>query len=278
MIQEIAPLHLNNQYRKRQPADNSRVCVFRDQDIMVAHRENEILLPDYAQLENGIRKCVYLFSVDDTAYFLADYDGGLPEGFMFEKTRALRLCSPQHTVFACMTAWHLYIWYRDNQFCGRCGHKTAHDEKLRMMLCPECGNMIFPKICPAVIVGVIWNDKILLTKYSGRAYKNYALIAGFCEIGETAEETVEREVFEETGVHVKNIRYWATQPWGIDTDLLLGYFCELDGDPEITLDQDELSLAGWYGREQIDMPVDHVSLTHDMIRAFIENRHMQPRG
>ena len=187
--------------------------------------------------------------------------------------RAHRRLHPKHTVYAEMTAWHLYVWYRDNQFCGRCGHPTRHDGKLRMLSCPDCGNMIFPKICPAIIVGVTDGDRILLTKYSGREYKNYALIAGFTEIGETAEETVQREVFEETGVHVKNIRYWATQPWGIDTDLLLGYFAELDGSEDITMDREELSLVGWYHRDELQIPADDVSLTNDMIRAFIENRH-----
>ena len=82
-----------------------------------------------------------------------------------------------------------------------------------------------------------------------------------------------REVFEEAGVHVKNIRYWHTQPWGIEADLLLGYFADLDGSPEITMDREELSLAGWYSRDEMEIPADDVSLTNDMIRAFIENRH-----
>ena len=74
-------------------------------------------------------------------------------------------------------------------------------------------------------------------------------------------------------MRVKNIRYWNTQPWGIESDLLLGYFADLDGDDAITMDRDELSLAGWYTREQMDIPADDVSLTNDMIRAFIEDRY-----
>ena len=92
----------------------------------------------------------------------------------------------------------------------------------RMLQCPCCANMVFPKIAPAVIVGVTHGDKILMTKYAGREYKRYALIAGFTEIGETAEETVKREVMEEVGLTVKNIRYYKSQPWGFDSNLLLG--------------------------------------------------------
>ena len=234
-----------------------------------------MLLPDWEQLAGGIRRSVYLFSVDDTPYFLAELapDFPLPEGFMYYGVRAHRNLTPRHTVYAEMTAWHLYVWYRDNRFCGRCGKPTHHDGRLRMLSCPACGNMIFPKICPAVIVAVTDGDRILLTKYSGRAYKNYALIAGFTEIGETAEDTVRREVFEETGVHVKNLRYFCTQPWGVDSDLLLGFFADLDGSPEITMDREELSLAGWYHRSELEMPADSASLTNDTIRAFIEERY-----
>ena len=274
MLQEIAPRHLDNQFRRLDPQENSIICVFRGNDVLCSIRDGELFLPEYALLKDNIRRMVYLFSVDSMRYFLADIgDGELPEGFAFDNVRSHRKMHPKHTVYAQMTAWHLYIWYRDNCFCGRCGHATVHDESLRMMKCPDCGNMIFPKICPAVIVGVVNGDRILLTKYSNRGNNNYALIAGFTEIGETAEETVAREVFEEAGLRVKNITYWNTQPWGIDSDLLLGYFCELDGFAEIHFDKNELAMAGWYAREEMDIAADDVSLTNDMIRAFIENRH-----
>ena len=275
MLQEIAPRHLDNQYHPREIGPGAKICAFREKSILVSLRDGEVLLPDWEQLKEDILRSVYLFSIDETPYFLAELapDAHLPEGFAYDNVRSHRRLHPKYTVYAEMTAWHLYVWYRDNQFCGRCGHPTRHDGKLRMLSCPDCGNMIFPKICPAIIVAVTDGDRILLTKYSGREYKNYALIAGFTEIGETAEETVQREVFEETGVHVKNIRYWATQPWGVDTDLLLGYFAELDGSADITMDREELSLAGWYRRDELSLPADDVSLTNDMIRAFIENRH-----
>jgi len=275
MLQEIEPRHLDNQYHPVPMGPGAKICVFRDQNVLVSRREESVILPDWELLKDDIVKSVYLFSVDEQPYFLAALreDALLPEGYMFDNVRSHRKLKPKYTVYAEMTAWHLYIWYRDNCFCGRCGHPTVHDQKLRMLSCPDCGNMIFPKICPAIIVGVINGDYILLTKYSNRAHKNYALIAGFTEIGETAEDTVRREVFEEAGVHVKNIRYWNTQPWGIGSDLLLGYFADLDGSAEITMDREELSVAGWYHRDEMDIPADDVSLTNDMIRAFIENRY-----
>ena len=274
MIQEIEPLHLDNQYHPTQPGPRAKALAFRERSALVSRREDALVLPGWAQLEAGVTRWVYLFHVGETDYFLVELraDFPLPEGFFYDDVRSHRHLAPRDAVYAEMTAWHLYVWYRDNRFCGRCGAPVRHDARLRMLACPVCDNVIFPKICPAIIAAVVHDDKILLTRYAGRAYKSYALVAGFTEIGETAEDTVRREVFEETGLRVKNLRYWATQPWGIECDLLIGYFCELDGAEDITLDRDELSMAGWYSRDELDIPADDVSLTNDMIRAFIEGR------
>ena len=143
-----------------------------------------------------------------------------------------------------------------------------HDEKERMMRCDHCGNMEFPKICPAVIIGVTDGDKILMSKYAGRAYKKYALLAGFTEIGETIEETVQREVMEEVGLKVKNIRYYRSQPWSFSDTLLMGFYCDLDGEEEITLDREELALAEWFQRDVIPVEPSRDSLTNEMIIKF----------
>jgi len=135
--------------------------------------------------------------------------------------------------------------------------------------------MIFPKIAPAVIVAVTNGDKLLMTQYAGRAYKRYALIAGFVEIGETAEQTVQREVMEEVGLKVKNVRYYKTQPWGVESDLLLGYFCDLDGDDTIHLDENELAVGGWFDRDTLPIEDDGISLTREMMRVFAEGK--EPR-
>lgn len=143
------------------------------------------------------------------------------------------------------------------------------------MYCPNCNNTIYPKIMPAVIVGVTNGDKILLTKYK-TGYNHNALIAGFIEIGETFEETVAREVLEEAGVHVKNIRYYKSQPWGIAADILAGFYCDVDGDDTITMDGSELKYADWVYRDDIVLQPDESSLTNEMMRRFKENRMDEP--
>ena len=142
------------------------------------------------------------------------------------------------------------------------------DEKQRMLFCDSCHMMEFPKICPAVIVAVTDGNRLLLTKYAGRRFKNDALVAGFAEIGETIEETVRREVMEEVGLHVKNIKYYKSQPWSFSDTLLFGFFCEVDGSSEVVLDEDELGEAVWFEREEIPVTEKTVSLTNEMILLF----------
>lgn len=173
----------------------------------------------------------------------------------------------QEMAFAAYTAKHLADWYRDNHFCGRCGGKMEHSKSERAMVCPRCGYTSYPRIMPAVIVGVIKGDELLITKYRV-GYRHYALIAGFTEIGETLEETVAREVMEETGIRVTNIRYYKSQPWGIANDILVGFFCEAEGDTSIRMDEKELKYAQWTRREDIVLQPDSYSLTNEMMKRF----------
>jgi NAD+ diphosphatase len=195
--------------------------------------------------------------------------------FAYEPVRQLRQLKSKDVCFGVMTAWHLHNWYRGNRICGRCGTPTEHDSKERMLRCPNCGNMIFPRISPAVIVAVTDGDRLLLSKYAGRAYTRYALLAGYTEIGETVEQTVHREVMEEVGLRVKNLRYYKSQPWGVDGNILMGFFCDVDGSDEIHIDENELSMADWYHRDALPAHDDGISLTREMVRVFEEGK--EPR-
>jgi len=107
---------------------------------------------------------------------------------------------------------------------------------------------------------------VVLTSYRNRT--NYALIAGFCEVGESPEDTVRREVMEEVGLKVKNLRYYKSQPWSFSETLLMGFVAELDGDDTIHRDENELGFAAWVNRHDIADNVFHRSLTAEMILAF----------
>lgn len=283
MIQDILPKHLENEYENKAPGAESKLMYF-SEGMILLNKEGGIVYPTYGSLclwcrntGRELPEMVYLFSVGTINYFLTE----LPEeycrklrqeGYEFIRMFDVRRLAPKDEILAAATAWHLYVWYRDNRFCGRCRNPLVHDKKERMLRCPDCGNIVFPKIAPAVIVGVTDGDKILMTKYAGREYKRYALIAGFTEIGETAEETVKREVMEEVGIQVKNIRYYKSQPWGFDLNLLLGFFCELDGSGELQPDEKELAVAEWVDYREIPDDEEGLSLTREMMTVFRDRK------
>ena len=284
MLQDLDFGQLDNQFHPAAPSEKDIIICVQGKNVLVSRdSENHLTLPTWKQVQSWSADwshwfdapVQYAFTLQNVRYFLwmGEAGGADDENFAYEPAMGLRQLTSKNICFAIMTAWHIFCWYRVNRFCGKCGHPTVHDEKERMMRCPECGNMIFPKIAPAVIIALTHNDKIVLIQYANRNYKHYGLIAGFVEIGETAEEAVAREVMEEVGLKVKNIRYYKSQPWGVAGNLSLGYFCELDGENErIHLDEIELSNAEWFDRHHIPAEDDGISLTREMVRIFSEGK------
>ena len=282
MLQDLDFGYLDNQYHACQPEAADRIVCIRGGEILLHRAEDDTLnLPTWKQVstwrENWTpwfeQPTQYAFTLQEQRYFLFMGTAGEGnEGYTYEAVATLRQEKSKNICFAVMTAWHIYNWYRANRFCGCCGEKTVHDGKERMMRCNHCGNMIFPRIAPAVIIGLIHGDKLMLSTYANRNYKRYGLLAGFIEIGETAEEAVAREVMEEVGLKVKNIRYYKSQPWGIAGNLSLGYFCDLDGDDTVHLDEEELATAEWFHRDALPAEDDGISLTREMIRIFGEGK------
>ena len=282
MLQDLTFGKLENEFRNALPSDDDFVVCIRDGGILLARdAEGKLHFPTCAQMHAWSRdwrhwqgeRLRYVFRMQEHNFFLWMGEGGdCPDGFSYENARQLRELRSKDACFGAMTAWHLYHWYRNNRFCGRCGNPTHHDDKERMVRCGKCGNLIFPRISPAVIVAVTDGDRLLLSKYAGRGYTRYALLAGYTEIGETIEETVQREVMEEVGLKVKNLRYYKSQPWGVDGNVLMGFYCDLDGDDTIHLDETELALAQWHHRSALPAHDDGISLTREMIRVFEEGR------
>ena len=138
----------------------------------------------------------------------------------------------------------------------------------------KCGQIIYPTISPAVTVAITNEDKILLAKNAHGNFKKFALVAGFVEVGESFEETVKREVMEEVGLKVKNIRYYKSQPWAFSDTEMIGFFVELDGDDTVTIQESEIAEARWFSREELADGLSQVSLSYEMIEEFRCNRHL----
>nr|WP_051527169.1 NAD(+) diphosphatase [[Eubacterium] cellulosolvens] len=276
MIQDIAPKKFYIEYREKTPTGPETALVYSHQlTLLKTDEAGKISFPKVSDLQDTGTTFTYLFRIDEEEYYLA----GIPEeevcadlleaGYRFEKDWAFRAAEPRDLAFAGVTGKQLSEWYRCHRFCGACGHEMEADHKERMMRCPSCGKMYYPTICPAVIVAVMHKGKLLMSKYAGREYTRFALLAGFAESGETIEDTVHREVMEEVGLKVRNLRFYKSQPWPFSDSLLMGFFCELDGeDDKIVLDEEELSMAGWYGPEEIPEDEERASLTREMMTVF----------
>lgn len=234
-------------------------------------------LPRLADYPRRPAHVTYLFSLGQERFFLAlDERVAAPAGFSYEQVSWLRHAEPQHLLFAAATASQLDRWYRDNRFCGRCGAPTELAPASREIVCPECAGIVYPKICPGVICAVVRladdpaDDAIVLTRYAGRTTALWALVAGFTEIGEPLEDTVRREVMEEVGLCVKNLRFYKSQPWSFTDTLMVGFWCEVDGDDALAVDHSELKEARWFRRSEIPLERtgDRASMTGEMIERF----------
>ncbi|MCL1976343.1 MAG: NAD(+) diphosphatase [Firmicutes bacterium] len=285
MLHNIKPHEYHCDFLPRPPVQKKdHLLLFEGEHILTKRKHDRLTLPIFCDLlyaKHWSKEARYLFSVDDTAYYdvpvsqLSQEYGkkeGERESMQYIPVSSLRTFEPAYLAFAAITGYHLHFWYTHNHFCGACGREFTHAKNERALLCPHCGYLKYPDISLAVIVGVSDGDKLLLTRYANRPYKRLALIAGFVEIGEALEDTVLREVMEEVGLNVKNIHYYDSQPWGFSNSLLAGFFAEVDGSTNITLDNRELAEAIWVKREEIPDDANLISLTSKMMAAFKLNK------
>ncbi len=139
-------------------------------------------------------------------------------------------------------------WDKTHKFCGKCGSKTENKKDEMAKVCTNCNHVMYPVICPAIIVGITRGDEILLARNKGFKNNMYSLIAGFVEAGEDLKSTVKREVFEEVGIKIKNIKYYNSSPWSFPNSLMIGFFAEYDSG-EIRVDGNEIIHADWFKKD-----------------------------
>ena len=270
MIQEIAPHSFWGDYQPHAPGAEDLVLLFDGAAVLCKGAPEALTLPRWEELSLPLDAEVhYAFALDGTSVFLClSTPECCPDGFAFVPAAALRTAFPRHMAWAVGVGGSLARWYRATRFCGQCGSAMEDSSCERARCCPNCGNILYPKISPAVIVAVTDGERLLLTRYANRPFKAYALVAGFNEVGESIEDTVRREVMEETGLQVGNLRFYRSQPWVFTDSLLMGFFADLQGEDSIRLQESELAEAGWFYRSEL--PTDHseISLTGEMIERF----------
>ena len=163
-------------------------------------------------------------------------------------------------------ATQLMDWQRNHRYCGRCATPTTKKDGEFAMLCPQCGLLAYPRISPAVMVLIGRGDELLLARSPHFRPGMYSALAGFVEAGETLEQAAVREVREEVGIEIANLRYFRSQPWPFPDSLMIAFFADYAGG-EITPDPSEIEAAGWFARNALPPLPDPVSIARQLIDA-----------
>ena len=196
----------------------------------------------------------------------------IPDGYQLIPIRELIQLWSTTEFLQASRAVQLLEWRRNHKFCSHCGHATEIHSKEYAMVCPACGYHQYPRVQPCVITIITkGDDELLLAKSAHNKSNMYGLIAGFVEVGETLEEAVQREAFEEVGVKLKNICYMSSQPWPFPSNLMIAFHAEYDSG-DIQLQLEEISDAQFFKFDQLPEIPFKGSIAHSMIMQVIGSR------
>jgi NAD+ diphosphatase len=272
MIQEIFPHRFNNHYLAN--------ATIQEKDFVLHYKENSVLLKtrgdvfeipqkkDFSDVSEST-EYAFLFTLDDVSCFLLlnELKAEKP-GFIYKDISFFRTARQQEIAWISLAGFHLMNWYAQNKFCGKCGTRMRQKSDERALVCPDCNTIVFPRISPAVIVAIICRDKILLARNANFPGNWYSLLAGYVDVGESLEETVIREVREEVGLDVRNIRYYKSQPWPLSGSMMVGFIAEADEMQAISTDDKEIAEAAWFTRGNLPAHSSNISIAGEMIEKF----------
>jgi len=256
--------------------DSSVFHVFAQEKLLIKKDKNGckfVELSDISEIINDIKPELIHFIGADNG--VEHYCFQAQNSFKIEKPelefhdlRSLMNCFDQpQFALACMSSQLLY-WDKTTKFCGECGSETQYSTLERAKICAGCKRNFYPAITPAIIVAVMNKDKILLAHNKTFAGGIYSLIAGFVEPGESLEECVQREILEETGIKVGNIKYFQSQSWPFPSSLMIGFTASYQSG-EIKADGIEITHAAWFGREELPALPRPGSLSRKIIDALM---------
>jgi NAD+ diphosphatase len=244
---------------------------FRGSEVLVRVAGDAVAVPSGATpaeagLAPGVGVAHALETVGGDTCIALDLGPGAeaPAGMAFRGLRSLFGQIDRPLFRMAGRACQVVDWDRTHQFCGRCGTPTELSQTERVRRCPSCGQLHFPRVAPAVITLIRKGDEILLARAHNFPGPWYGLVAGFVEPGETLEEALQREVAEEVGLAVTNIRYWDSQPWPFPHSLMVGFTADYAGG-ELRLQADEIADARWFSRANLPELPPPISIARRLV-------------
>lgn len=217
-------------------------------------------------------RCQYLGHRGKVPYYAAEMgsDSPVPDGLEHTGVRELFGRIPDEELAIAAYAVRITAFDRTTRFCGRCGNETRWKRDERAKYCDSCGMTIYPRVSPAIVVLVQRDNRILLARSPHFPPGMFSLIAGFVEPGENLEQAVQREVLEETGIHIRNIRYFGSEPWPFPDSLMSGFIADLAGG-ELIIDKKEIESAFWFDREHLPRIPEKLSISRALIDWWLEH-------
>jgi len=246
---------------------------FQGNQILIRREDNRATLPQVVHVrELGLEplRVQYLGTLQGRHCFSCEFEGGVsaPEGFLWSGLRGLFGLVDEVVFGLAGRALQVMDWDRSHQYCGRCGTPTVVKAGERARQCPSCGQTHYPRIAPAVMALVERGDQLLLARSPHFPPGMHSALAGFVEPGENLEQCLVREVKEEVGVDVDNLRYFSSQPWPFPHSLMIAFNCDYAGG-EIVPDPNEIEAAAWFGLDRLPVLPNRISIARRLIDATI---------
>lgn len=256
--------------------DDALEIVFQQGQLVSDMRSKSACLLSHVQVRNSgwsqVRRHFLGYWEERPCYVVEIDEVDQPDPLQYQKGNLYQILGRvDERLFALAgRASQLLDWEKDHQFCGRCGSAMRVDTQERAMRCDPCGVINYPRIAPCVIVLVTRGEEMLLARNANFPAPMYSTLAGFIEAGETCEETLVREVQEEVGVEVGNLRYFQSQSWPFPNQLMLGYFADYVGG-DIVCDEVEIADAQWFHPSDLPMIPPESSISGQLIAHHIES-------
>jgi len=252
---------------------NKLYFIYNQDELLIKVQDGKVLIPNEADIKNldiNLINLDFLTSENNTELLFGEIHDTTNIRFPFQFSKLRSLIGQINDILFNLgaKALHLTSWNNTYKYCNKCGALVKNKEDERAKICPTCGFVNYPKISPAIITAVIKDKKILLAHNVNFPEKRYGVLAGFVEPGETFEDCVAREVFEETSIRVKNIKYFGSQPWPFPDSLMVSFICEYDSG-EIKVDDVEITDASWYSSDELPNIPPKGTIARKLIDWFV---------
>ncbi len=254
--------------------DSIHLCIKNNELLIDSKTNNIVFLSEEEKKWSGMESITTHFvgMIDNKSCYVEDLskDSVILENSRLQNMMSLLGSLPDNLFGLCSRAIQLSDWYKNNQFCSKCGSKMEKHPTETAMECVNKDSLVYPRISPCIIVLVTKGQEILLAHNKNFPGKLYSTLAGFIEAGETVEEAIHREIFEEVNIKVTNLTYYSSQSWPFPSQLMLGFHAEyLSGD--LKADNNEIDIVQWFNYKSLpETPSSKISISGKLIESYVK--------